>query len=83
MFEELGYIKVAHPEKLEPIFNDYYSEGDSVYDYYHGSRLTCRVYFIDKTYGYSTPDGIGVENDMKEHLAIHEKLKELGWLSNE
>ena len=81
MFKELGYIKVPNPETLDPIFNDHYSEGDIVFEYYNESRLTCRVYFMDRCYGYSMPDDIAIENDMDTHLAIHQKLKELGWIS--
>lgn len=80
MFEELGYIKVSNPEELEPYFDDYYSEGDTVYEYYNESRLTCRIYFIGKVYGYSIPDDIAIENDIELHLAINEKMKELGWI---
>ena len=80
MFEELGYIKTPNPTELEPVFNDYYSEGDCVYEYYNESRLTCRIYFVDKSYGYAIPDDRGIENNMETHLAIHEKLKELGWI---
>lgn len=83
MLRDEGWEKVANPEELEPIFVDYYSKKDSVYEMYieysGGKKLTCRLYFIGKVYGFSYKD-VSIELSIKEHLAIHEKLKELGWI---
>lgn len=87
MFEKLGFIKAKKPHELKPTFNDYYSEDDEVYEYYHEGRLTCRLYFIEssseRVYSYQHDGNTCVETNMEEHLAIHQKLAEKGWIRYE
>lgn len=80
MFEELGFTKVDDPSLLENTFSDYYSEQDTVYEYYHNDKLTCRIYFIDGNIGSNYPKGYGDEHHFTVYLAIYEKMKELRWI---
>lgn len=81
MFEELGWKKTNNPGLLENVFDDYYSEQDTVYEYYHDGKLTCRLYFSDGQIGNLYPKGYCDEHHYKVYLAIHEKIKELGWIT--
>ena len=40
MFESIGWKKVKKPAELEPIFNDFYSNNDIVYEFYHEGDWT-------------------------------------------
>ena len=82
MFEELGFNKVDNPSLLSNVFDDYYSECDTVYEYYCGEELTCRLYFINKSIGNHYPKGYCDEHSYEVYIAIHEKMKELGWLND-
>ncbi len=71
MFEELGYKKEENEEEISYTFKD--------------SWVLC---FGKEFKEYYTHDYVGVNNfvgnavsiNINEHIAIHEKLKELGWL---
>ena len=84
MFEELGWKIVKNPQDLPPTFNDYYSEDDVVYAYYLDGEVRCRLYFIKSlggnVYGYSMPERMSLEEGASHRLAIHQQMKELGWI---
>jgi hypothetical protein len=80
MFKSIGWKKVKNPEELKPIFDDYYLNNAVVYEYYRNLELRCRLYFIDKVYGYAIDNRTAVEVPIKEHQAITQQMKELGWL---
>ena len=80
MFESIGWNKVKKPAELEPIFNDFYSNNDIVYEFYHEGDLTCRLYFIDGVYGYAVDNLSAIEVVPQEHQAITQQMKELKWL---
>ena len=74
MLEELGYKKEENEEEIIYTFKDRWV-----------------LYFGKEFKEYYTHDYVGVNNfvgnavsiNMNEHIAVHEKLKELGWLDEE
>jgi len=80
MFENLGWKKVKNPEVLEPKFDDYYSRGDIVYEYNNESGLACRLYLINRVFGFALSNSLAVEESVEFHLALHQQMKELGWI---
>ena len=66
MFEELGYEKQLHP-----IISDFIS--------YKKTNESIGFFPADNAY-VKLSDGLIEIITVKEHQAIHEKMKELGWI---
>lgn len=72
MFEELGYEKSGEPNHWFKTINQ-------------GVYVCIRIDKEDKSFFKNQEKGFnifGVELYLGEHLAIHEKMKELGWLND-
>ena len=64
MIEALGYRKVKYPTDSDMLL-------------YVGESFEDSIGFLLKIQEYSVPDGVA---NVAMHKAIHEKLKELGWI---
>ena len=75
MFKKLGYEE----EEVGQEFIRYVIEEDKVYPNYYPSWKVIQFTLDEKTF-YACDTGNEMEVDMQTFKAIHQQLKELGWL---
>ena len=90
MFDELGYKKTRDNEEIETyILGDFKSDVFNEITFYLDQKTyeaftynylgVTNSYYVEKGIDLET-DNFNLITDIKTHLAIHEKMKELGWL---